>query len=245
MGIYALKGKRVGELQDISRKNLISVIKRIRKERVKVWIGKLKGILQVLWKRVFMDPSKDVCNYYSLCGREDNYGNTIIETVFRDMMRNCLDLIKKETLLQTNACNMVERRYHIIVDRTPKCHPKLASEGIEYYWVCSNNYYRQLSLDEKTGNIFFKEVSKRPYQDKTLPESGFLCFLDVHGNISLLEVPAVLMLMHHKIQHRVGRGYRGGHPSSTPRGGPDLPGLYPKTTVAAPVPSRGVPGGGV
>ena len=33
--------------------------------------------------------------------------------------------------------------------------------------------------------IFFsKKVSKRPYQETTLPQSVFVCFLDVHGNIS-------------------------------------------------------------
>ena len=51
---------------------------------------KLKGLLQVLWEGVFMDASKDLCSYYTLRGREDNYGNTIIDTSLRELMRNCL-----------------------------------------------------------------------------------------------------------------------------------------------------------
>ena len=36
-------------------------------------MGKPKGILQVLWERVFMDTSKDVCTYFALHRQEDNY----------------------------------------------------------------------------------------------------------------------------------------------------------------------------
>ena len=38
---------------------------------------------------------------------------------------------------------MGERRDHIIIKRTPMCHPKLSSEGIEYSWVYTKDYYRQ------------------------------------------------------------------------------------------------------
>ena len=32
--------------------------------------------------------------------------------------------------------------FHIIVEHTPKCHPKISGEGIEYSWGCAKNYYR-------------------------------------------------------------------------------------------------------
>ena len=66
---------------------------------VKVYIGKTKGLLQVLWYRVFMGTYIDVCNYYKLPGPEDNNGNTILETSFRGLMRNRLNFINKKTLL--------------------------------------------------------------------------------------------------------------------------------------------------
>ena len=78
-----------------------------------------------------METSKDVCTYYTLRGGQDNYVNTIIDMGLREMMRNCLNLIEEETLLQTSACKMVERRDNILVDRTPKYHPEISGEGIE------------------------------------------------------------------------------------------------------------------
>ena len=105
-------------------------------------MGKPKGLLQVLWELRFMDTSKDVCTYYTLRRREENYFNTNIKTGLRELMKNCINFIKEETLLQTNACKMGDRRDHILVEHTPKFHPELSGEVIEYSWVCANNYYR-------------------------------------------------------------------------------------------------------
>ena len=46
-------------------------------------------------------------------------------------MQDCLGFIEEETLLQTNASQMVQRRGRIIFDPTPKCHLELPGEGIE------------------------------------------------------------------------------------------------------------------
>ena len=61
--ISVLKGTRVDELQDIRRKKYLSITKIIRKERVKVYMGNPKGLLQVLWECVFINTSKYVCTY--------------------------------------------------------------------------------------------------------------------------------------------------------------------------------------
>ena len=42
-------------------------------------MGKPKGLLQVVWERVFMDTAKYVCTYYILRESEHNYGNTILK----------------------------------------------------------------------------------------------------------------------------------------------------------------------
>ena len=47
-------------------------------------MGEPKEIMQVLWELVFMDTSKNICTYYTLLRREDNCGNTIIETSLRN-----------------------------------------------------------------------------------------------------------------------------------------------------------------
>ena len=85
-----------------------------------------------------MDTSKDVCTYYALHGQEDNYGNKILDTSLRELMRNCLNFIKEETLLQTNYCNMGDCIDHILVNRTSRCHPNISGEVIEYSWGCAN-----------------------------------------------------------------------------------------------------------
>ena len=94
-GVYIslLKGKSVDEMQEISHK-IISVTKRTRKGGVKGYMGNPEGILKVLWEHVFMDTYTDVCTYY---------GNTIIETVLREIKCNCLNFIEEDTLLKTNA----------------------------------------------------------------------------------------------------------------------------------------------
>ena len=78
-----MKGKRLGELQDISHENSISLTNRTGKERFKVWMGKIKLIPQLLWERYFMYTHKDVCTFYTLCGQEDNFGSKIIEPSLR------------------------------------------------------------------------------------------------------------------------------------------------------------------
>ena len=76
------------------------------------------------------------------------------------LMRNCLNFIEEETLLQTNYRNIGQRRGHIIVDRTPKCHPKLVGEGVEYSQVCANNYHGRLSLDNKKCKKIIKKIQE-------------------------------------------------------------------------------------
>ena len=114
-------------------------------------MGKPKGIMQVLREHIFMDTSKDVCTYYTLRGREGNYVNNIIETIFGELIQNCLNFIEEETLLQNNVYKMGYRIDHIIVDCTPKHHFDISSEGIEYSWGSENNYFRRLSLDKIKG----------------------------------------------------------------------------------------------
>ena len=87
-----------------------------------------------------MDTSKAICNYYTLRGLEDNYGNTIIEMSLRELMWNWLKFIEEEKMFQTNYCKMEELIDHILVDRATKWPPKIAGEVIDYYCGCENNH---------------------------------------------------------------------------------------------------------
>ena len=54
----------------------------------------------------------------------------------------------------------------INVDRTPKCHPEMAGEGIEYSWGCGKNHYRALPIaDKKSKANFLANVRKCTSRD--------------------------------------------------------------------------------
>ena len=66
MYMHVVKGKRVGDLQDISYENSISITNIVRKGKVKLCMSNPKVLLQVLWERVFMDTSRYEVTYYKL-----------------------------------------------------------------------------------------------------------------------------------------------------------------------------------
>ena len=66
------------------------------------------------------------------------------------------DFIKEETLLQYHG-----RLLKVKVVRTPKCHPEIAGEGIEYDWGCGKGFYRRLPLSAKKTKINFRESVKK------------------------------------------------------------------------------------
>ena len=87
-------------------------------------------MLQVLYERGFLDPTK--INTYTLDGKKDEYGHLIPGTSLKEMMNFLVDFAEEETLLQYHG-----RFLGVIVDRTPKCHPEIAGEGIEYDWAAA------------------------------------------------------------------------------------------------------------
>jgi hypothetical protein len=68
-------------------------------EVVEGWEGKPKGMLQILWERGFVDPSKKKENY-TLQGKKDAFGKVNPETSLKHLMSLLTDFIKEETLLQ-------------------------------------------------------------------------------------------------------------------------------------------------
>lgn len=87
-------------------------------------------MLQILFERQFIDKYEP--ERYTMTGKKDAYGNIIAGTSLTVLMENCIDFINKETLLQYNA-----RLLGVTVDQSPKCHPEIAGEGVEYSWACS------------------------------------------------------------------------------------------------------------
>ena len=68
------------------------------------------------------------------------------------MISSLPDFVEEETLLQYHA-----RKIGVYVDCTPKCHPELAGEGIEYCWGCSKQHYWNMPLNKKRGKDQFRK----------------------------------------------------------------------------------------
>jgi len=75
-------------------------------------------------------------NSYTIGGKQDEYDHTIPETLLKEMMNSLVDFCEEETLLQYHG-----RLLGLIVGRTPKCHPEIAGEGIEYDWATTKLCY--------------------------------------------------------------------------------------------------------
>ena len=148
-------------LQKLCIDNNIPISEEISKI-VEGWEGKPKGMIQVLWERGFIDPTKGIKDY-TLNGRKDMFGNCILDTSLKEMMESLLDFMQEETLLQYHG-----RMSGVVVDRTPKCHPELAGEGIEYCWGCAKGYYRRLPISKKRGKVNFKAAVKQSLSVETV-----------------------------------------------------------------------------
>ena len=119
------------------------------------WEGKPKGMFQILFERGFIDPAKPT-KFYSLKGSKDAFGNTIVGSSLKELMESLIDFADEETLLQYNA-----RLMGVHVDRTPKCHPEMAGEGVEYSWGCAKGLYRRLPLKDKKSKEKFRESVRK------------------------------------------------------------------------------------
>jgi hypothetical protein len=155
------KGRK-DELQILCKQNNIPIEEELD-EVVEGWEGKPKGMLQILWERGFIDPAKKKEDY-TLQGKKDAFGKVIPETSLKHLMSLLTDFIEEETLLQYHG-----RLMGVKVVRTPKCHPEIAGEGIEYDWGCGKGFYRRLPLSaKKTKNKFRESVKKSLDMDKVL-----------------------------------------------------------------------------
>jgi hypothetical protein len=66
------------------------------------------------------------------------------------MIQSQPDFLSELTLLQYHG-----NKLGVLVDRTLKCHPELAGEGIEYVWALAKLHYRnQLLMPKRTKEAF-------------------------------------------------------------------------------------------
>ena len=69
------------------------------------------------------------------------------------LMNLQFDFINELTLLQFHG-----NKLGVIVDRSPKCHPEIAGEGIEYLWGLSKVWYRKAPIARKRSKESFRTL---------------------------------------------------------------------------------------
>ena len=132
------------------------------------WLGKPKGLLQVLWERGWVDEKK--IGEYSLKGQKhqmDENGKIKDEhrhLVLRTLMMNCADFKEEksamEVLLQ-DLSNKSSNNQSIKLLVSPKYHCELAGEGVEYCWGLSKRFFRNQGLEKKNTKKKFEDIVRQ------------------------------------------------------------------------------------
>jgi hypothetical protein len=151
------------------------------------WEGKLKGLLQVLWERGWIDNSDNKAyQNYTIMGRKDEFNIIHPEISLKHLMSSCVDFKEEETMLQSMISSL-----GIDMDRSPKCHCKIAGEGTEYSWGCAKNCYRNLLLEDKRGKEKFLNSIRLCMSNKVLTHERIQMYANEQGTTSLDTAPFI------------------------------------------------------
>ena len=119
------------------------------------WMNKPKGIMQILFERGFVDGTLSV-NDYTEKGLKNRNGPIDTSIKFKDIISNLPDFVNEQSRLQYFA-----NKLGVTVKSSPKYHPEIAGEGIEYCWGLSKGWYRKQSLSlKKNKQGFYQLVTK-------------------------------------------------------------------------------------
>jgi hypothetical protein len=143
---------RLVRLQEMAGERNID-LKRNETSKKEGWVGKQKGLMQVLWERGWIDES-NLQEYQVL--RKDDEGEVIDDFSLGVLMASCLDFADEITEMEARGETMGIR-----VVSTTKFHAELAGEGIEYAWACAKGWYRAQPLNSKKTKNSFHELVKK------------------------------------------------------------------------------------
>jgi hypothetical protein len=97
------------------------------------YVGKQKGLKQILFERGWLDPNV-IHKYYLNPKSEEEEDEPFC---LKQLLGNCKDFMDEESQMV-----YVMRKINVTVEMSPKCHPELAGQGIEYCWGKAKKYYR-------------------------------------------------------------------------------------------------------
>ena len=132
------------------------------------WSGRQKGAIQILFERGWINPN--FIQHYTSDGKKEkdpfqtNCNAESSSSSFPDDPTGCNYSIKSIMKLQSDFANeLTLLQFHgsklgVIIDRTPKCHPEIAGEGIEYAWALSKFFYRRSPICHKRTKAKFRSL---------------------------------------------------------------------------------------
>jgi hypothetical protein len=103
------------------------------------WMGKPKGVLQILYERGFIDTARPLTDY-SLDGKDewkDEFGEIFpryLPFCLRHLLAECSDFKNEVTSMENLMSQLTINDSNVEIMYTPKYHCEIAGEGIEYSW---------------------------------------------------------------------------------------------------------------
>ena len=122
-------------------------------------MGSPRGTLQILYERGWVDPK----NIHCYTGKGKVLDNGSVRYSIDALMSQQEDFLQETTLLQYHASLL-----GVVIERSPKCHPKIAREGIEYGWALSKMNYCRSPMEEKRGKETFQILVQKCLDGKTV-----------------------------------------------------------------------------
>lgn len=137
------------------------------------YIGKAKGAYQLLWERGLVKQDVKDQDEYTMKGKADEHGNVQKETSINHLVRQLEDFVHEKTLLQYNG-----EKLGCIIDRSPKCTPEIAGDGIEYDWAMAKIWYRKQPWEDKKKKDKFRLLVEEALVTRFSHLKGRVIFLD-------------------------------------------------------------------
>ena len=112
-------------------------------------MGKAKGVKQILYERHMIDL--DNIMLYSIKGPKGDKESMITKKFsYFTLLSNCTNFVNEKTLLQLRLEEVGQLfGINVTIDRTAKCYPETAGEGIKYTWACSKWYMRSIPIGKE------------------------------------------------------------------------------------------------
>ncbi len=133
-------------------------------EMIDGWVGRPKGMLQVLWERGWINKLE--LEKYSVDGKssqKDEFGKVREEYktyVLRTLMSKCLDFAREQSTMEYLLSRLSEKSgdHEFRLLTSPKYQHELAGEGVEYVWGLAKRYYHSKTIEEKRTKEKFHKI---------------------------------------------------------------------------------------